>query len=124
MDRAVRVLVANQPRLMRELIRDALADQPGVEIVGEVHNEADIRARVRETLPDLVFVGLEGEEALPKLCEEILKERPDVRILAVSFRENRTVCYWASIDIHASEIETSEQAILEAVRNIAAGKAV
>jgi DNA-binding NarL/FixJ family response regulator len=122
MDRAVRVLVANQPRLMRELIRDALADQPGIEIVGEVQNDADIPARVKETLPDLVFVGLDGEGARPKLCEEILRERPDVRILAVAFRENRTVCYWASLDIHASEIETSEQGILDAVRNIAAGK--
>ena len=50
MARPIRILVANRPKLMRELIVSTLADEPGVEIVGEVANEADIADRpLRET---------------------------------------------------------------------------
>ena len=41
MQRATRILVANRPRLMREVILSALVDQPGIEIVGEVSDEND-----------------------------------------------------------------------------------
>lgn len=119
MDRAVRILVANQPRLMRELIRDTLAEQTGVEIVGEVHNDSDIPARVKETRPHLVLIALETPEKRPTVCDVVLREHPEVRILAIASEENRTICYWASLDIHANEIEASEQGILDAVRSIA-----
>jgi chemotaxis response regulator CheB len=121
MDRVVRILVANQPRLMRELIRDALAEQPGVEIVGEVHNDLDIPARVKETRPDLVLVALETPGKRPNICDVVLREHPGVRILAIASEENRTICYWASLDIHANEIEASEEGILAAVRSLAEG---
>ena len=32
----IRVLIANQPRLIRELISATIADQPDIELVGEV----------------------------------------------------------------------------------------
>ncbi|MGA7753318.1 MAG: hypothetical protein WCB05_10815 [Candidatus Sulfotelmatobacter sp.] len=32
----VRVLVANRPRLMREMVMTTISDQPDIEIVGEV----------------------------------------------------------------------------------------
>ena len=51
MEKVTRVLVANRPKLMREVILTALADQPGVEIVGEVSDESDILLQVRATLP-------------------------------------------------------------------------
>ena len=38
----VRVLVANHPRLMRELVMATIADQPDIEVVGEVQNESDL----------------------------------------------------------------------------------
>ena len=36
MERATRILVANHPKLMREVILSALVGQPGIEVVGEV----------------------------------------------------------------------------------------
>jgi len=36
MEKSIRVLVANHPRLMREIILTTFADQPEIEIVGEV----------------------------------------------------------------------------------------
>lgn len=51
MDRSIRVLVANRPKLMRQVILSTLADEPGIEIVGEVANDAEIANRVHQTSP-------------------------------------------------------------------------
>jgi len=104
---------------MRELIASTLADEPGVEIVGEVAEEADIAERVREVRPDLLVIALDDPSKRPQLCDTLLRDCPKLRIIAVASQENCSVFYWASFDIHSSEIEASEQGILNAVRNIA-----
>jgi DNA-binding NarL/FixJ family response regulator len=121
MDKAIRVLVANRPRLMRELILETLADQPGIEVVGEVTQEAEIPDRVHQTLPDFLVIALDEPGRRPDICEAILRAHPEVRILAVASGQNRTIRYWASFDIHSDEIESSEAGFLNALRNITSG---
>lgn len=121
MDKAIRVLVANRPRLMRELILETLTDQPGIEVVGEVTDDAEIPDRVQQTLPDFLVIALDEPGRRPDICETILRVHPEVRILAVASGQNRTICYWAAFDIHSDDIEPSEAGILSAVRGMAAG---
>ena len=111
MDRSIRILVANRPKLMRELILATLADEPGVELVGEVADEADIRARVQQTRPDLLVIALDEPAKRPGICDTLLRDNPGLRIIAVASQENCSVFYWASFDIHSSQIEASEQGI-------------
>jgi chemotaxis response regulator CheB len=118
MDRSIRVLVANRPKLMRELILATLADEPGIEIVGEVSEDSEIRERVRQTTPDLLVIALDEPTKRPIICDMLLRDHPALRIIAVASQENCSVFYWASFDIHASQIEASEQGILNAVRKI------
>jgi chemotaxis response regulator CheB len=117
MEKATRILVANAPKLMREVVVATLADQPDIEIVGEVSNEAEILPRVQATLPDLVVIALDDTGARPQICDRVLREYPGVRVLAVASRKDRTICYWASFDIHSNDIEASPEGILSAVRN-------
>lgn len=121
MYKMIRVLVANRPRLMRELILATLADQPGIEIVGEVSDDAEIADRVSQTAPDLVVIALDEPGKRPYICDTILRQHPELRILAVASQQNRSICYWASFDIHSDDIEPSEAGILNAVRSMAAG---
>lgn len=118
MVRSIRILVANRPKLMRELIVSTLSDEPGVEIVGEVADETEIAEHVRELSPDLLVIALDQPTKRPALCDILLRDHPGLRIIAVASQENCSVFYWASFDIHSSEIEASEQGILNAVRNI------
>ena len=115
MERATRILVANSPKLMRDVILAALADQPGIEIVGEVSDEAEIAQQVQTTLPDLLVIALDQSERRPAICDRILREHPELRIIAVASREDRTLYFWASFDIHCADIESSTAGILEAV---------
>ena len=117
MEKATRILVANRPKVMRELILAALADQPGVEIVGEVPEEAEISAQVDATLPDLLVIALDENEQRPAICDRLLREHPELRILAVASRKDRTLYFWASFAIHCAHIESSTAGILSAVQH-------
>src|SRR5258707_6626433 len=99
MARLIRVLVANRPKLMRELMLSTLADEPGVEIVGEVADEADIAEPVRQVSPDLLGIALDEPTKRPELCDKLLHDHPEPRTIAVASQENCNVGYLASFDI-------------------------
>ena len=117
MQKAIRVLVANRPRLMRETILTTFADQPDIEIVGEVADDSEIVEYVKRTLPNFVVIALDQPGRRPSLCDDLLREHPEVRIIAVAPAKNYIVYYWASLDIHSSNIEAYEEGMLNALRN-------
>jgi len=117
MQKSIRVLVANHPRLMRETILTTFADQPDIEIVGEVEEESEIFESVRKTSPNFVVIALDHPGERPRICDALLREHPDVRVIAVAPKKNYVVYYWASLDIHSSDIEASEEGVLGALRN-------
>jgi len=116
MEKAIRVLVANRPRLMRELILTTFADQPDIEIVGEVGEESEIFESIKRTLPNFVVIALDHPGRRPAICDELLREYPEVRVIAVAPEKNFVVYYWASLNIHSNDIEASEEGILSAMR--------
>jgi chemotaxis response regulator CheB len=116
MEKAIRVLVANRPRLMRELILTTFADQPDIEIVGEVAEESEISESIKRTLPNFVVIALDQPGRRPHICDELLREHPEVRIIAVASEKNFVVYYWASLNIHSNDIEASEEGILNLIR--------
>ncbi len=116
MHKTIRVMVANRPRLMRELVLATIADQPDIEVVGEVQNEADIARVVNETHPDFLIVALDEPNRRPPICDELLKSYPEMRILALAPEQNASVFFWASLDIHSNRVEASEEGILSALR--------
>ena len=117
MEKVIRVLVANRPRLMRELILTTFADQPDIEIVGEVSEESEISESIKRTLPDFVVIALDHPGTRPAICDELLREHPEVRVIAVAPEKNFVVYYWASLNIHSNDIEASEEGILTAMRS-------
>lgn len=117
MEKSIRVLVANHPRLMRETILTAFADQPDIEVVGEVEDESAISESVKRTLPNFVVIALDHPGKRPPICDVLLREHPEVRVIAVAPAKNYVVYYWASLDIHSSNIEASEEGVLGALRN-------
>lgn len=113
MERNVRVLVANRPRLMRELVLSTLSEQSGIRVVGEAKNEQDVPALVAETKPDFLLIALDESQKRPALCDLLLKQFPALRIIAVAPNANIGIFYWASFEIHSTKMEASEAALLE-----------
>jgi len=116
MDTSVRVLVANRPRLLRELVLSTLSEQAGIRVVGEAKSEQDVPSLVAETKPDFLLIALDESRKRPALCDVLLPEFPALRILAIASHMDVGVFYWASYEIHSVRMETSEQALVEVIR--------
>jgi len=113
----VRVLVANRPRLMREMVIATIADQPDIEIVGEVVDDSDLNEIVEQTQPDVLILALEEPERPLGQCGFLLGRYPRMRILALAPEQNRGIYYWAMIDIRNKPVESSEAGVLNAIRS-------
>ncbi len=116
---SVRVVVANRPRLLCELVLSTLSGQAGIEVVGEAENEQDVPSLVAATKRDFLLIALEESRRRPPLCDLLLRKFPALRIIAVAPNRNVGIFYWASFDIHSRTMEASEEALLEAVRSSA-----
>lgn len=112
----VRVLVANRPRLMRELVMATISDQPDIEIVGEVADEDQLVEAVEQAQPDVLILAMDEPEKRVGQCGFLLGRYPQMKILALAPEQNRGTYYWASIDIRTKPVESSEAGILNAVR--------
>jgi DNA-binding NarL/FixJ family response regulator len=112
----IRVLVANRPRLIRELLMVTISDQPDIEIVGEIQDEQELAKAMEETRPDFLIVALEKSNRLPDVCKTILHNYPQVRIIAIASDRNISMFYWTSLHIESNQIETSEAGVLSAIR--------
>ena len=112
----IRVLVANRPRLIRELMIATISDQPDIEIVGEIQLETDLEKAVEETRPDVLIVALERTNRLPDVCTAILKSHPRLRVIAIASDRNSSMFYQASLHIESNQIEASEAGVLGAIR--------
>src|SRR5262249_53349272 len=111
-----RVVVANRPRLMRDLVLATIGDQPDIEVVGETRDDNEITEMVERLRPDYLILALDEPEGRPGLCGFLLGRYPEMKILALAPETNRGVFYRAFVDIRSESLETSEQGILSALR--------
>jgi DNA-binding NarL/FixJ family response regulator len=112
----IRVLVANRPRLIRELVTATISDEPDIEVVGEVQQETELERAIEETHPDFLIVALERSNSLPAICQSILRNHPQLRVIAIASDRNSSMFYWTSLRIESNPIEASEAGVLSAIR--------
>lgn len=112
----IRVLVANKPRLIRELTMTTISDQADIELVGDVREEDDLTEAVEQARPDVLILAMDQREKYRSQCGFLLGRYPDMKILALAPQENRALFYWATVEIRSKTLESSEEGILKAVR--------
>lgn len=116
--KTTRVLVANHPRLLRELILNTISEEVDIEIVGEVQQESELAAFVSRTHPDCVVVGLADANELPESCVALLREFPGLRVLAIARDGNSLKFFWAECLIRSKQLDASEATFLNALRGL------
>jgi DNA-binding NarL/FixJ family response regulator len=121
MEKAIRVLVANRPRLLREVLVTTLEDQPWIEVVGEASENDDLSNLVDKSSPDLLIIALDDPAKRPPICDALLQTHPNLWIIAVAPDKNCSMRYWASFEIHSDDVESSEEGFLRVVRRLADG---
>lgn len=86
----VRVILADDHKIMREGIHALLENEPGIEVIGEAEGGETAVRLVREFKPDVVIMDismpdLSGIEA----TRRILADMPEVKIIALSMHSDR-----------------------------------
>lgn len=114
--KSIRVLVANRPRLIRELVIATISDQPDIQVVGEIEEESGIDSAVDQMKPDFLIVALDEHGRLPDFCKSILRKHSQIKIIAIAPDRNMTVFYWAFLQVRSNQIEASEAGVLSALR--------
>jgi chemotaxis response regulator CheB len=121
-EKHVRVLVANGPRLMRDLVLAVLADQPDIEVVGEIHNRSTLAATLETSRPDVLIVGLDEVDKCMAECGFAIGKYPAMRILALAPEQNRGLLYWLLVNLRSKAVESSEAGLLSALREPVLGE--
>ena len=112
----VRVLVANRPRLMRELVLAVIADQPDIEVIGEVEDENQLTEMIEDAEPDILILTLDDADKRIAQCGFLLGRYPQMKIIALAPEKNRGIFYWATVDVRTKPLESSEAGLLSALR--------
>lgn len=87
---SIRILLADDHRVIREGLRSLIDNQPDMEVVAEAENGREAVQLAIELAPDMVIMDI----AMPKLngvdatCQ-IIKERPGIKILGLSMHTNK-----------------------------------
>ena len=110
----IRILLANRPRMMREVLRELIRRQEDMEVVGEALDPLDILVAVRGTEADAVILGLRGCEE-PALCSYLLAEFPHLTMLGL-ISERGTAFIEQLCPRRQEIVDPSEANILSALR--------
>jgi DNA-binding NarL/FixJ family response regulator len=92
----VRVLIADDNRLMLEGVRRALQPVEDIEIVGATHTGSQVLPLVERRRPDLVALELGMRGADDRRCLELLREQhPDIKVVVLSASSAHDDINWA-----------------------------
>ena len=112
----IRVLVANRPRLMRDLIVETISDQPDIEVIGEIKDNSEIVPSVAELHPDFLIVAMDNIGERPAICDEVLTVDPRLKIIALGPDNNLSLFCWAVLDIQSKKLDLSAEGLVSLLR--------
>ena len=121
---SIRVLLADDHRIVREGVRSLLDNEPDMEIVGEAEDGRQALELVSELLPDVIVIditmpNLNGVDA----TRQIVQNFPNVKVIALSIHSSRAFVA-DMLKAGASGYvlkECSFDELVEAIRRVAAG---
>jgi AmiR/NasT family two-component response regulator len=101
---------------MRELVLAVIADQPDIEVIGEVEDENQLTEMIEDAEPDILILTLDDADKRIAQCGFLLGRYPQMKIIALAPEKNRGLFYWATVDVRTKPLESSEAGLLSALR--------
>jgi AmiR/NasT family two-component response regulator len=101
---------------MRELVLAVIADQPDIEVIGEVEDENQLAEMIEDAEPDILILTLDDADKRIAQCGFLLGRHPQMKIIALAPEKNRGLFYWATVDVRTKPLESSEAGLLSALR--------
>lgn len=122
----IRIVIADDHTIVREGLKQLLAADGGIEVVGEAENGHEALARVRELDFDLLLLDMSmpGKSGI-ELIKQVHAEKPKLRLLVLSMHEEQQYAVRAIRAGAAGYItkESASRQLVAAIRKVAAGGA-
>ena len=110
----IRVLLANHPVMIPNAIRQLLAEQEDMEVVGDVRGPMKVLQETGRVNADAVILTQEGTEE-PALCSQLLAVYPDLTIITVT--TDMTTAIAQQLRSHRQNVHANELGdVLRAMR--------
>jgi two-component system response regulator NreC len=121
----IRIIIADDHKIMRDGLRTLLDQEPDMEVAAEAENGREIVQLVQKWKPDVVIMDvsmpeLNGFEA----TRQILQKKPDVKVVALSMHaDKRFVAGMFDAGAKAYLLKDSAfSQLAEAIRNVHSGR--
>ena len=111
----IRVLLASRPKMLSDVVRNMIARQPDMEVVGEVLDPVELFFAAKAKSVDVVIVTPLDWEEEPSICRHLLAEHPQLKILTLPSNGEAAFLYESGRHKQRFD-EPSELSILGAIR--------
>ena len=91
---AHRVILANESRLLREMLERVINKVPDLEVVGHAADAARLQSLLKETDAQWVIVSLLPNNKIPAVANSLLAEHPSLRVLAIAVDGSQVKAKW------------------------------
>jgi len=91
---AHRVVLANESRLLREMLERVIKKVPDLEVVGHSADPARLPSLLEEIDAQWVIVSLLPNGKIPAVADSLLAEHPSLRVLAVAVDGSQMKAKW------------------------------
>jgi DNA-binding NarL/FixJ family response regulator len=106
-----RILLADLPQLLREIVTEALEAQSDMEVVGSVADQDSLARTIAQARPEVIVTGHDD----PEIAAGLLERRPPLAVIAVTGDAKESEYYELRPQrVQLGEISPSE--LVEAIR--------
>ena len=91
------IILANNPRLLRGMLKRVLQNVPDLVVVGETSDSKGLLAMIEQTNAKWIVLSLPVDGKIPEEAETILSVHPNVFVLAVAADGSRVKVKWREL---------------------------
>jgi len=92
--KARRVILANESRLIREMLERVIKKVPDLEVVGHAADAVRLPSLLEETDAQWVIVSLLPDSKIPAVADSLLAEHSSLRVLAIAVDGSQVKAKW------------------------------
>ena len=103
----IKVLIVDDSRMIRDVLKDILAEQPDIEVVGAAADAYEARDMIKSLNPDVITLDVE----MPKMnglefLDKLMRARPTPVVMISSFTERGSEITFRALELGAVEFVT------------------
>jgi DNA-binding NarL/FixJ family response regulator len=103
------------PQLLSDIVREVIARQPNIAVVGEVDATEELGQAVWETGADVLICRRPGPE-LPDIFRQLFETHPHVAVLAIDEGDRTGSAY--QLRATQSPLDVRPQGLIDAIRTV------